>query len=50
MLAEMADQTLDLVFGDWRPQGWTPPETSMERVRRSLQASSNVFSMRNRVT
>ncbi|MBL6082783.1 hypothetical protein JMJ56_33060, partial [Belnapia sp. T18] len=47
MLDEMAEQTRDRVFGDWRPEGWTAPETGMERMRRSLHLGSNVFSMRN---
>lgn len=48
MLDEMADQTRDHVFGDWRPEGWEAPETSMERLRRGLHLGGNIFSMRNR--
>jgi hypothetical protein len=50
MLDEMAEQTRDLVFGDWRPDGWTAPETPMERLRRSLHAGGNVFSLRSGTT
>ncbi|TDH58045.1 hypothetical protein E2C06_34665 [Dankookia rubra] len=50
MLNEMAEQTRDLVFGDWRPEGWVATETPMERIRRSLHLGGNVFSMRNPTT
>lgn len=48
MLDGMSEQTRDRVFGDWRPEGWSAPETPMERLRRGLHAGGNVFSTRSR--